>query len=32
MECEVCKKLFSTRGNLLKHQQTAKYCMKMRET
>jgi hypothetical protein len=31
MDCDGCGKLFSTRSNLLKHKQTAKYCMKIRE-
>lgn len=29
MDCQYCKKQFSTKSNLLKHQQTAKYCIKL---
>jgi hypothetical protein len=29
MECTFCKKSFSTRGSLEKHQQTAKFCLKI---
>jgi len=28
MECEYCKNKFSTKGSLLNHQKTAKYCLK----
>ena len=28
MECEFCKKSFSTKGSLEKHQKTAKFCLK----
>jgi len=31
MECEYCKKKFSSRGVLNNHQKTAKYCLKLRE-
>lgn len=27
MECQYCKKIFSTKGNLTNHQKTAKYCL-----
>jgi hypothetical protein len=30
MECEFCKKIFSSKGNLVYHQKTAKYCQKVR--
>lgn len=29
MECQYCKKIFSTKGNLSKHVNSAKYCLKM---
>jgi hypothetical protein len=29
MECEFCKKIFSTKGNLSSHQKTAKYCLEL---
>jgi hypothetical protein len=29
MDCQYCKKQFSTKSNLLKHQQSAKYCIKL---
>jgi len=29
MECTFCKKSFSTKGSLEKHQQTAKFCLKI---
>jgi hypothetical protein len=32
MECEYCKKVFATRGNLNFHKKTAKYCLNLRET
>jgi hypothetical protein len=31
MECEYCKKKFSSRGVLNNHQKSAKYCLKLRE-
>jgi len=31
MECEFCKKKFSSKGVLNNHQKTAKYCLKLRE-
>jgi hypothetical protein len=30
MECTFCKKSFSTKPNLVNHQKTAKYCLKIR--
>jgi len=30
-ECEYCKKIFSTKGNLKNHQDKAKYCLTFRE-
>ena len=29
MECEFCKKTFTTKGNLFSHQRTAKYCLNL---
>jgi uncharacterized Zn-finger protein len=29
MECEFCKKEFSTKTNLSTHQKTAKYCLEL---
>ena len=29
MECNFCKKSFSSKGNLLSHQKTAKYCLEL---
>ena len=31
MECESCKKVFSTKGNLYTHQKTAKFCLKIQK-
>jgi len=31
MDCQFCKKQFSTKGNLLNHQRTAKYCLQIQE-
>jgi hypothetical protein len=31
MNCEFCKKEFSNKSNLICHQKTAKYCLKLRE-
>ena len=31
MNCEFCNKQFSTKGNTIKHQLTAKYCIKLQE-
>jgi len=31
MECNFCKKTFSTKGNLYTHQATAKYCLKIQK-
>ena len=30
-ECEFCNKVFKTKGNLVKHQKTAKYCIKIQK-
>ena len=30
--CEYCNKNYTTKGNLSKHQRTAKYCLKIQET
>jgi hypothetical protein len=32
MECEVCKNKFSSKPNLIHHQKTAGYCLKMRDS
>ena len=32
MECEYCHNVFSTKPNLIHHQKTAKYCLKLRNT
>ena len=32
MECEFCKKSFSIKANLTKHQKTAKYCLKIQHS
>ena len=29
--CEYCKKDYTTKGNLVKHQRTAKYCLEIQE-
>ena len=29
LECEYCKKTYSTKSNLNNHQKTAKYCLKI---
>ena len=31
MDCQFCKKQFSSKGNLLIHQKNAKYCLKIQE-
>ena len=31
MICQYCKKTLSTKGNLLIHQKTVKYCLKIQE-
>ena len=31
-KCQYCEKNYTTKGNLLKHQRTAKYCLKIQET
>ena len=31
MNCDFCKKTFSSKSNLLNHKKTAKYCLKMQE-
>ena len=30
MDCQYCKKMLSSSSNLIKHQKTAKYCLKLR--
>lgn len=30
MECQFCHNVFSTKPNLIHHQRTAKYCLKLR--
>jgi uncharacterized Zn-finger protein len=30
-ECEFCNKVFKSKGNLVKHQKTAKYCIKIQK-
>ena len=29
--CQYCNKIFSTKTNLIKHQRTAKYCLKIQQ-
>ena len=29
MDCQYCKRTFSTKGSLTNHQRTAKYCLKL---
>ena len=31
LECNFCKKVFSTKSNLLNHQKKAKYCLKIQK-
>ena len=31
MNCDFCKKTFSSKSNLLNHKKTAKFCLKMQE-
>ena len=32
MNCDYCKKTFSSKGNLQKHQNTTKFCLKLQQT
>ena len=32
MDCQFCKKQFSTKGNLINHQRSTKYCIKIQES
>ena len=31
LNCQYCKKTFTTKGNLIKHQRSAKYCIKIQK-